>query len=514
MPRSPVVFSLPPGTVPQVPDSVISSAMFNGAMSDIEQTFNTPQPIQYGGTAATTAIGGFDGLNTKGANVATAATLNLDTATGAFVDLTGTTTVTAVTLSDGRHRMARATGAFQITVGASLIGNAGGSNINVEVGDLIIFEGYSAGVVRFWVIRASGNSVKGVVNANRNLWVNPDFSLSQENGNTLGTASGFFPADQIALYFLASTAAMSVQRVQVRSLANSLNQVEFKTTTAKASLGANDFVTLTQPIEGSSFAEAGFGTANAKPYAFRFQITAPAGTYHWHFANSAANRHCSVPFVVAGGEANTAVVKEVVVPADTGGTWLTADGVIGLTAELVLAAGATLTGGTASTWGGTFYLAASANFNTLGSTANVVRLADVGIKKDEAAAGYGAWAAITDAIYRSERYAWFRGTGTTVGTILTTGQVISSTLFQGMAELYCQMPAPITVTSTSALTFGVYQQGTIAVATGTPTIGTISSERKSLSLNVTSGGMTLGAAASLINTSGNIARVGFFARLT
>lgn len=238
----------------------------------------------------------------------------------------------------------------------------------------------------------------------RNLWVNPDFSLSQENGNTLGTSSGFFPADQIALYFLASTAAMSVQRVQVRTLANSLNQIEFKTTTAKASLGANDFVTLTQPIEGSSFAEAGFGTANAKPYAFRFQITAPAGTYHWHFANSAANRHCSVPFVIAGGEANTAVVKEVVVPADTGGTWLTADGVIGLTAELVLAAGATLTGGTASTWGGTFYLAASANFNTLGSTANVVRLADVGFKKDEAAAGYGAWAAGTDAKYREDRY--------------------------------------------------------------------------------------------------------------
>lgn len=428
MPRSPVVATQPPGITPQTPLTPIPSAAWNSAINDIYNIFNTVQPIDYGGTGGATAIAGHDGLTTKGANVATAATLNLDTATGAFVDLTGTTTVTAVTLSDGRHRMARATGAFQITVGASLIGNAGGSNINVEVGDLIIFEGYSAGVVRFWVIRASGNSVKGVVNANRNLWVNPDFSLSQENGNTLGTASGFFPADQIALYFLASTAAMSVQRVQVRSLANSLNQVEFKTTTAKASLGANDFVTLTQPIEGSSFAEAGFGTANAKPYAFRFQITAPAGTYHWHFANSAANRHCSVPFVVSGGEANTPVVKEIVVPADTGGTWLTGDGVIGLTAELVLAAGATLTGGTASTWGGTFYLAASANFNALGSTSNVVRLADVGLKKDEAASGYGAWAAGTDAVYRSERY-WEGGSpGVLMFARSTTGSPARSIL--------------------------------------------------------------------------------------
>lgn len=156
MPRSPIVYSPPPGTVPQQPLTPIPSAAWNGFVNDVTNTLNLPQPVEYGGTAGTTAISGHDGLTTKGANVATAATLNLDSATGAFVDLTGTTTVTAVTLSDGRHRMARATSAFQITVGASLIGNAGGSNINVEVGDLIIFEGYSAGVVRFWVIRASG----------------------------------------------------------------------------------------------------------------------------------------------------------------------------------------------------------------------------------------------------------------------------------------------------------------------------------------------------------------------
>lgn len=57
MPRSPTVATQPPGTTPQVPNTVISSAVWNAAMDDIYQIFNTPQPIEYGGTNATTAAG-------------------------------------------------------------------------------------------------------------------------------------------------------------------------------------------------------------------------------------------------------------------------------------------------------------------------------------------------------------------------------------------------------------------------------------------------------------------------
>jgi hypothetical protein len=159
MPRSPTVYNLPAATVPKVPLETISSAQWNAAMNDIAATFNTPQPIAYGGTGATTVITAHDAITTKGTDVATAATLNLDTATGQFVDLTGTTTVTAVTLADGKTRLTRSAAAFQITVGASLIGNNGGSNVPVEAGDLIIWEGYAAGVVRFWLTRASGRAI-------------------------------------------------------------------------------------------------------------------------------------------------------------------------------------------------------------------------------------------------------------------------------------------------------------------------------------------------------------------
>jgi hypothetical protein len=241
------------------------------------------------------------------------------------------------------------------------------------------------------------------------LIVNGSMIDSQENGNTLGTTNGYFAADQWALYFTAATAAMSIQRVQSsKSLAGSKNKLEFKTTTAKASLGASDFVMLSQPIEGSrpEFVAAGWGAAGAKQFVLRFEATLPAGAYHVHVQNSAGNRHITVPFTVAGGDANTAKVHEVIIPGDTSGTWLTGDGQIGMVIDIVLAAGATLTGGTASTWGATTYYAASTQTNILSSTSNVARLADVGLRLDPDATGvYGQYeVGEVHPVYRSERY--------------------------------------------------------------------------------------------------------------
>jgi hypothetical protein len=157
------VASKPAGTT-AVPNTVVASAPYNAVVDDIYNIFNTKvQGVGGGGSGATTAIGAHDAFVTKGADIPTNATLNLDTATGAFDDLTGTTTITAVTLGAGKHRMTRAAGDFQITVSASLIGNNAGSNIAVKTGDLIFWEGYAAGVVRFWVVPVNGQPVSNIL---------------------------------------------------------------------------------------------------------------------------------------------------------------------------------------------------------------------------------------------------------------------------------------------------------------------------------------------------------------
>lgn len=153
MPRSPTVYSLPPGTTPQIPNTVIPSAMFNAAMDDIASTFNTAQPVAYGGTGATTVIGGWDALNARGTDVATASSVNLTTATGPNLHMTGTTTVSTITLAAGAVRFVIADGAFQLTASANLIVNGSTSvNATTAAGNLLIFIGDSGSVARVWII--------------------------------------------------------------------------------------------------------------------------------------------------------------------------------------------------------------------------------------------------------------------------------------------------------------------------------------------------------------------------
>ena len=86
-------------------------------------------------------------VDIHGADIASAGTVNLDTATGNLVDVTGTATITAVTLSDGRRCTVRFTGILTLTHGASLV-LPGVANITTAAGDFAIFQGYAAGVVR------------------------------------------------------------------------------------------------------------------------------------------------------------------------------------------------------------------------------------------------------------------------------------------------------------------------------------------------------------------------------
>lgn len=83
----------------------------------------------------------------RGSDIASAATLDLDAATGDLIDVTGTTTITAITLADGQQRTVRAAGIFKLTHGSSLV-LPGGADIITAVDDFITFRGYAAGVVR------------------------------------------------------------------------------------------------------------------------------------------------------------------------------------------------------------------------------------------------------------------------------------------------------------------------------------------------------------------------------
>lgn len=95
-------------------------------------------------TAKYTAM---DNISIHGADIASASTVNLETATGNLVDITGTTAITVMTLNEGHQRTVRFTGVLTLTNGSSLV-LPGGGNISTAAGDYAVFVGYAAGVVR------------------------------------------------------------------------------------------------------------------------------------------------------------------------------------------------------------------------------------------------------------------------------------------------------------------------------------------------------------------------------
>jgi hypothetical protein len=149
---------LPPGTTPQVPNQIIASSVWNAALDDIAASLNVAWPVAIG-IGAAGATGSWDSINIAGTDIASAGTINLTTATGPNLTITGTTTVTTVTLASGNVRFARADAAFQLTASANLIINGSAStNYTTTAGDLLIFIGASGSITRVWTLGSTSSA--------------------------------------------------------------------------------------------------------------------------------------------------------------------------------------------------------------------------------------------------------------------------------------------------------------------------------------------------------------------
>lgn len=96
--------------------------------------------------------------------VASATTTNLETAVGSIVDISGTTTITGITLGEGHLRFVRFTGALTLTHGASLV-LPGAVNVTTVAGDTAIFYGDASSVVRCllyqkYTVTGTGSAVR------------------------------------------------------------------------------------------------------------------------------------------------------------------------------------------------------------------------------------------------------------------------------------------------------------------------------------------------------------------
>jgi hypothetical protein len=139
------VYSKPAG-IDASPNTTIESADWNAFTADVEQDANTPRPVVAGGSGSSTAVGGNDNLNKAGADMASASTLNLATSTGTLINVTGTTTITALgVLAAGAERVLVFTGVLTLTYNATTLILPGAANIITAAGDTARFRSLGGG---------------------------------------------------------------------------------------------------------------------------------------------------------------------------------------------------------------------------------------------------------------------------------------------------------------------------------------------------------------------------------
>lgn len=141
-----------------------------------------------------------DLISVHGADVASAATINLETATGSLVDITGSVAISAITLGEGHRRKVRFTGSPVLVASANLVLPVATGNIQALPGDTAEIYGYGGSVVRVteWT-RKTGRPLIGreLVTANRTYFIRPggndaNTGTADNDANAFQTPSGAY----------------------------------------------------------------------------------------------------------------------------------------------------------------------------------------------------------------------------------------------------------------------------------------------------------------------------------
>jgi hypothetical protein len=152
----------------------------------------------------------------------------------------------------------------------------------------------------------------------RNRLINGDMRIAQR-GTAAVTTNGAYPVDRFQAGNNTDGAFTAQQ--DASAPAGFVNSVKFTTTTADATLTTTQSLQFQQKIEGTNFADLGWGTAAAQTVTLSFWVRSSlTGTFGGAVANDAVDR--SYVFAYSISAADTWEYKTVTIPGDTTGTWL------------------------------------------------------------------------------------------------------------------------------------------------------------------------------------------------
>lgn len=190
MPRAvtpPYAYTLPPVYL-AIPGTTIEVAQHNTPLQDLQDLANTAQPIQYGGTAATTVAGAQANL---GIIPADRASFPLATGTGDVIVVTNTSPLLALTDGAAMSFTASAANTIAVTINVDGLGaKAGrkiiaGTDVALAANDLLTADKYG------WVYSTAANAAAGA-------WIRTTSNTTQRNAppGTAALPAFSFDADQ------------------------------------------------------------------------------------------------------------------------------------------------------------------------------------------------------------------------------------------------------------------------------------------------------------------------------
>jgi hypothetical protein len=268
-------------------------------------------------------------------------------------------------------------------------------------GDIVVIEVYTLTSISN-ALPLTGGTVTGATTFNSNVTVNgalasgytgmknriinPEMDIDQRNAGASVTPTAFvYTLDR---WYADCTAASkySVQRNagSVTPPAGFTNYLGV-TSLAATTLGASDFYTIGQVIEGFNTADLAWGTASAATVTLSFWVRSSlTGTFGGVLNNSGGSR--AYPFTYTITAANTWELETVTIAGDTSGTWLTNNGA-GIEVKFSLGVGSTFAG-TAGAWTGSNRFGVTGQVNVVATNGATWQITGVQLERGSNATSF------------------------------------------------------------------------------------------------------------------------------